>query len=115
MGWCDPCAAELFQMMSCGSWACFGWARPALCRNPSDRPLPRGGPQNVFITRLHLRYDRQHFPEDLVFQETGDRSNFQGRYVLRQPWTGSSDCPAGRTIRKQLAARRRTEAETLAS
>ena len=46
--------------------------------------------------RLHLRYDGQHFPEDLVFQETGDRSNFQGRYVLRHPWTGKADCPAGK-------------------
>jgi len=37
---------------------------------------------------MHLRYDAAHFPEDLVFQETGDRGNFQGRYVLRHPWTG---------------------------
>jgi hypothetical protein len=38
--------------------------------------------QQVFLTRLHVRYDNAHFPEDLVFQETGDRVNFQGRYVL---------------------------------
>jgi hypothetical protein len=76
--------------------------------------VPRG-PQNVYITRLHLRYDGTHFPEDLVFQETGDRSNFQGRYVLRHPWTGKSDCPAAKTYQDELAKRRKTEAETLAN
>ncbi|MEN8218569.1 MAG: hypothetical protein ABFS56_19815 [Pseudomonadota bacterium] len=30
-------------------------------------------------------------PEDLVFQETADSSNFQGRYVLRHPWTGTDN------------------------
>ena len=44
--------------------------------------------QNVFLTRLHVRYDAAHFPEDLTFQETSDRSNFQARYILRHPWTG---------------------------
>ena len=37
-----------------------------------------------------------HFPEDLVFQETGDRANFQGRYVLRHPWAGGDACEAAR-------------------
>jgi hypothetical protein len=34
---------------------------------------------------MHLRYDANSFPEDLVLLETGDRANFQGRYVLRYP------------------------------
>ena len=42
------------------------------------------GTTPAFVTRLHVRYDRAHFPEDLVFQETGDRSvlwpaHFAGR------------------------------------
>ena len=61
------------------------------------RPMPRGGASNVFVTRLHVRYDGAHFPEDLVFQETGDRANFQGRYVLRHAWTGNETCSRGRT------------------
>ena len=77
--------------------------------------IRRGGPQNVFLTRLHLRYDAEHFPEDLVFQETGDRTNFQGRYVLRHPWAGKSDCPAAKQYRETLAARQKTEADTLAN
>ena len=72
-------------------------------------------PQNVFVTRLHVRYDQAHFPEDLVFQETGDRTNFQGRYVLRQPWTGPSECPEAQAYQKEVRVRREREAETLAS
>ena len=55
--------------------------------------ISRGnGPLDVFVTRLHVRYDAAHFPEDLIFQETGDRQNFQSRYVLRHPWKGSDKC-----------------------
>jgi hypothetical protein len=48
--------------------------------------------QNVFVTRLHVRYDAEHFPEDLMFQETGDRQNYQGRYVIQHPWKGEASC-----------------------
>jgi hypothetical protein len=80
------------------------------------RPAPQpGGPQDVFVTRLHVRYDRADFPEDLVFQETGDRQNFQGRYVLRHPWDGAERCDAAREYRRQLPVRLDREAQTLAS
>ena len=67
------------------------------------------------MTRLHVRYDAQHFPEDLVFQETGDRANFQGRYVLRHAWTGSDTCPAATEYKRTIADRREKEAQTLSS
>jgi hypothetical protein len=72
-------------------------------------------PQNAYITRLHLRYDGEHFPEDLMFQETGDSGNFQGRYVLRHPYTGEPSCEAANAYRKTLPDRFRAEAQTLAS
>jgi len=50
-----------------------------------------------------------------VFQETGDRSNFQGRYVLRHPWTGADGCGAASAYRQDLRQRRAREAEQLAS
>ena len=65
--------------------------------------------------RCHLRYDNAHFPEDLVFQETGDRSNFQGRYVLRHAWNGTDTCDAATQYRRQLPQRLENEARTLAS
>ena len=61
-----------------------------------------GQSQNVFLTRLHVRYDAAHFPEDLIFQETSDRSNFQARYILRHPWTGTDECAAATAYRQQL-------------
>ena len=68
-----------------------------------------------YVTRLHVRYDKAHFPEDLVFQETGDRTNFQGRYVLRQAWSGEDSCGAAREYRITLRQRQEAEAERLAS
>ncbi len=67
------------------------------------------------MTRLHVRYDGAHFPEDLVFQETGDRSNFQGRYILRHAWTGNETCSEADAYRRELSTRREKEAQTLAS
>ena len=45
--------------------------------------------QPVVLTRLHIRYTRETFPEDLGLQETKDRGNFQTPYILRHPWRGS--------------------------
>ncbi len=67
------------------------------------------------MTRLHVRYDAELFPDDLVFQQTGDRSNFQGRYVLRHPWRGESSCEQADAYRRGLPARLEREAQTLAS
>jgi len=117
MGWCDPCAADPLsheELRKLGvNW--LGETGPAI-GGPVTRPRLRGGPQNVFVTRLHVRYDAEHFPEDLTFQETADRANFQGRYVLRHPWKGSADCPAAKTyFEETLPKRLKTEAETLAN
>ena len=67
------------------------------------------------MTRLHVRYDAAHFPEDLVFQETADRSTFQGRYVLRHEWKGEASCEAATRYRTELPQRRAREAQNLAS
>ncbi len=108
MGWCDPCAAEPLSADELSSLGVF-WQDDTGSTGKGRRlvrPMPPrvgGGAQNVFVTRLHLRYDNAHFPEDLVFQETGDRTNFQGRYVLRHPWTGEAKCEAAKAIPRQAA------------
>ncbi len=121
MGWCDPCAAQPLSSAELHDLGVFWLDRGDGAPVPDGKglavrpgPTPPAGPQDVFVTRLHVRYDRAHFPEDLVFQETGDRTNFQGRYVLRHPWTGSEECPEARTYRRELAARREAQARTLA-
>jgi hypothetical protein len=122
MGWCDPCAADPLsndQLRKLGVFWLDGGGTPAPTGGvsrpmPMPRPMPRGGASNVFVTRLHVRYDGAHFPEDLVFQETGDRSNFQGRYILRHAWTGTETCSEADSYRRELAARREKEAQALA-
>lgn len=115
MGWCDPCAADPLSREELRKLGVF-WldenSPPPGAR--MGRPFV-GGPLNVYVTRLHLRYDRDHFPEDLAFQETGDRQNFQGRYILRHAWNGAASCEAGKQYLKEVAERERSQAETLAS
>ena len=73
-----------------------------------------GGALPALLTRLHVRYDSDHFPEDLAFQETGDQVNFQGRYVLNRAWKGDVSCSAGHAYVKALKVRRAEEATALA-
>jgi len=112
MGWCDPCAAQPMSRAELRKLGVF-WLDDADGERMGRRMSP--GPANVFVTRLHVRYDAAHFPEDLVFQETADRVNFQGRYVLRHPWKGEARCEAAERYRESLRARAETEAATLAS
>jgi hypothetical protein len=109
MGWCDPCAAAPLSADELRQLGVF-W----LAQGPGIGLRP-GGPANAFLTRLHIRYDAQHFPEDLVFQQTGDRTNFQGRYVLRHPWIGDDSCDAAAAYRRTVGDRQEREAEALAS
>ena len=111
MGWCDPCASEPLTPDELRELGAF-WLDDS---PPGGGRRISGGGTMPFVTRLHLRYDAAHFPEDLVFQQTADRSNFQGRYILRHPWIGSDDCPAAQEYRKSLRARREKQATTLAA
>jgi hypothetical protein len=115
MSWCDPCAADPLSPEELRKLGVF-WLPEGTPRGPGDRlrRLP-GGPVDVFVTRLHVRYDAARFPEDLVFQETADRSSFQGRYVLRHPWKGEAKCEAAEHYRRSLRARGEQEASNLAT
>jgi hypothetical protein len=110
MGWCDPCAADPLsnkQLVELGA----RWIS-----DDSDTPFRGGMPQgtSAYVTRLHVRYDAKSFPEDLVFIETKDRTNFQGRYVMRHPFKGAAACEAGATYRASLPDRFKREAVNLA-
>ena len=106
MAWCDPCASQPLSNDELRRLGVF-WLDQA-----GASGMNAGG---TFVTRLHLRYDAAHFPEDLVLQETADRTNFQGRYVLRHPWKGDSDCPNLKNYRASLRDRRAQEARNLAT
>jgi hypothetical protein len=120
MGWCDPCAADPLSSEELRNLGVFWLGEPSEPRLPGAGqgrpPMPiRPRPPDVYITRLHVRYDKTHFPEDLVFQETADRSNFQGRYVLRHAWTGEESCDQATRYRSDLPQRREREAQNLAA
>ena len=118
MAWCDPCAAnplsptelrgagvfwvggnadDTFRTMSNPSSgaspnAAPGTPRPGIM---PPRPVQQGDVQPVVLTRLHVRYTANTFPEDLMFTQTKDRQNWQARYVIQQPYDSSvAQCSA---------------------
>ena len=118
MNWCDPCAADPLTPDELRRLGVF-WVdgAPAGPSSPGSRGR-RVAPSvavDVFVTRLHVRYDAAHFPEDLVFQETADRTTFQGRYILRHPWKGAEACEAAKRYDEELRRRADREAQTLAA
>ena len=117
MSWCDPCAANPLSRSELRELGVMWLDEGPGDMEPMPRPGFRPGPQPVdaFVTRLHVRYDGQTFPEDLNFQVTGDRENYQGRYVLRHPWRGDyGQCEAAGEYAETLVERWDAEAESLA-
>ncbi|MEO1299846.1 MAG: DUF2330 domain-containing protein [Cyanobacteria bacterium J06636_16] len=100
---CDPCSADPLSPEELRKAGVF-WVAPNA--NFWDT--------NVFITRLHVRYARDKFPEDLMFQQTNNQEFFQGRYILQHPFTGDMSCPAAEDYRRSLPQRFEAEAQTLA-
>ena len=112
MGWCDPCASPPLsnrELVELGArWIGNDDAS-------SYRSSFGGSPSaDAYVTRLHVRYDAAHFPEDLALIETHDRENFQSRYVLRYPWTDAAACKESARYRASLPPRFTQEAKTLA-
>ncbi|NEO62713.1 MAG: DUF2330 domain-containing protein [Moorea sp. SIO4G2] len=104
MASCDPCSANPLNREELRKSGVFWLNSGRLNRRPN----------NVYITRLHVRYTRDTFPEDLMFQETSNRELFQGRYILRHPFTGEMSCNAGVDYQQSLNRRLQQEAQTLA-
>jgi hypothetical protein len=126
MGWCDPCAADPLSAVELKQAGVF-WVdgdtlpvgiapgAPGMSKSAVAKQAPASGAQPVLLTRLHLRYTPETLPEDLMFQETQDRQNFQARYVLRHPWKGdAAACPEAARYFDELAKREEREAQTLA-
>ncbi len=103
MAWCDPCAAEPLSPDELQRAGVF-WLD-----NNGDSQAP-----NVYLTRLHVRYTKDKFPEDLMFRVTENRENFQGRYILQRPFNGQISCSEGRDYVSSVRERQDQEAQTLA-
>jgi hypothetical protein len=96
---CDPCSTEPPNEQELKEAGVFWQGEDS--RFPGEVPSSKG----TFITRLHVRYNRSNFPEDLVFQQTANQETFQGRYIMNHPFTGKTDCPAGGEYRRNLRTR----------
>ncbi len=121
MGWCDPCAADPLTNAELKALGVF-WV------NPKDDIFSVFGPnrgqnrqrvnpgKTVKVTRLHMRYTKKTFPADLMFHETEDIKNFQGRYMLHYPWSGDENtCSQAKDYFSHLKTIREKEAQNLAS
>ena len=99
MSSCDPCSAEPLNQEELRKAGVF-WLSPQTSTS-------------VFITRLHVRYTRDKFPEDLMFQETSNKQFFQGRYVIRHPFIEETKCEAGKQYQRSLAKQFEEEAQDI--
>ncbi|MGB0562056.1 MAG: DUF2330 domain-containing protein [Spirulinaceae cyanobacterium] len=107
MAWCDPCSSPVLNREELHKAGVF-WLGG---NSASGRIAPPNN--NVVITRLHVRYSRNKFPEDLMFQETGNQETFQGRYVIRRPYRGEMNCAAAAPYRAQVRDRQEQEVRNL--
>ena len=111
-GSCDPCPEPPLEPSELASLGAD--ALPAVEDAVASGEVPPGFSSNLTLTRLHVRYGKDSLGEDLVFRAArpieGGRgvpgphgelprgvtrsssNNFQGRYVIRHPWTGPVTC-----------------------
>jgi hypothetical protein len=68
----------------------------------------------AFFTRLHVRYGREKFPQDLFFTQTANTQNRQARYVITWPAQGPMECSEAKQYLESLPGRRSLELQELA-
>jgi hypothetical protein len=109
---CDPCVSEppnFEDLKKAGVW----WLGKDQYNDYVNQYETQK--QNVFFTRLHVRYNRKSYAQDLVFQETPNKENYQARYIITHPATGDLNCEAGKKYLNELKERRKKEMNMLAT
>ncbi|MGZ8557885.1 MAG: DUF2330 domain-containing protein [Chitinophagaceae bacterium] len=110
---CDPCVAtapSVQDLVQAGVW----WLNRDWNDYSDVDSEEEDYSSNVYFTRLHVRYNRTKFPQDLMFQLTPNTENYQARYIVTHPATGNFDCEAGKKYLKELKKRRADEINMLA-
>src|SRR5215211_1208763 len=108
---CDPCvstAPSTQDLVQAGVW----WINRDW-RDYSDVQDEEEYSDDVYFTRLHIRYNRNSFPQDLMFQLTPNTDNFQARYIITHPAAGDFSCEEGQKYLKALKKRRQDEMQML--
>ena len=109
---CDPCVAtapSTQDLLQAGVW----WINRDWNDYSDVNSEEDDYSNNVYFTRLHIRYNRDKFPQDLVFQVTPNTENYQARYIITHPATGDLTCEAGKKYLRELKERRSDEMQML--
>jgi hypothetical protein len=109
---CDPCIATApssQDLVQAGVW----WLNKDWSDYSDVNENVDDENKNVHFTRLHFRYNRKHFPQDLSFQVTPNTETFQARYVITHPAAGNFTCEAGKQYLQALKKRRKEELREL--
>lgn len=107
---CDPCVSDppnYEDLKKAGVWW-LGKDRYEDYVNEYEQKK-----QQVFFTRLHVRYNRKSFAQDPTFQQTPNKENFQARYIITHPAKGSFNCAEGKRYLADLKERRKKEIDML--
>ena len=113
---CDPCVGNPpteQDLVQSGVW----WLGNKDWNDYSDldNEEMENGSRNVHFTRLHFRYNRNSFAQDLQFQVTPNTENYQARYIITHPASGDFNCADGQKYLKDLRQRRKKELMELTS
>jgi hypothetical protein len=110
---CDPCVAtapDQQDLVQSGVfWLQKDWTDYSDTGEEDDYLINN----KVYFSRLHFRYNRKSFPQDLSFQITPNTQNFQARYIITHPATGDLSCAEGKKYLQELKQRRRNELKEL--
>lgn len=109
---CDPCVGNPpteQDLVQSGVW----WLGNKDWSDYSNDDEIETNDKNVHFTRLHFRYNRKSFPQDLMFQVTPNTATFQARYIITHPATGDFNCAAGKKYLQDLKQRRKKELREL--
>lgn len=109
---CDPCVGNpptQQDLLQAGVW----WLKKDWSNYDDVYNQEEVVSNKVYFTRLHIRYNRNDFPQDLMFQVTPNRENYQVRYIITHPAEGDLSCAAGKSYLKDLKQRRKNELEQM--
>ena len=106
---CDPCVAPALPYQDLREAGVY-W----LEKNQNRWNTQGQYKGELFVTRLHVRYNRKDYPQDLLFTQTPNKQRFQGRYVIHHPAGTNLDCDEAQSYYKGVVKRRQAELKELA-
>ncbi len=112
---CDPCVAAAPDQQDLVQSGVYWLQKDWEDYSDTEEDFDYAVSDNVYFTRLHFRYNRKSFPQDLQFQVTPNNENFQARYIITHPATGDLSCTEGKRYLWKLKQRRKEELRELAT